>query len=86
MRGAPGFPAGWEDIEARPEAPRSDQLATRAGPVRIVHTTNELRAILYEEVRNTVGVVDKVAYNTHAAAIAVGFSPFSIQSTASRTS
>jgi hypothetical protein len=81
------LPCKWEDLEeylaAHPEVPRGDQLATPAEPVHIVHTTNELRAIIHEEVRNAFGV-QKVAYDTQEAAVAVGLSPSSIQSAVRR--
>ncbi|CAI9386098.1 hypothetical protein [Microbacterium sp. T2.11-28] len=81
------LPCKWEDreayLEAHPEVPRGDEVATPVEPVHIVHTTNELRAIIHEEVRNAFGV-EKVAFNVQEAAIAVGLSPSSIQNAVRR--
>lgn len=71
------LPCKWEDLdaylEAHPEVPRGDQVATTVEPVQIVHTTNELRNIIHEEIQNALGVM-KVSYTLREAAVAVGLS------------
>jgi len=60
------------------DIPRGDEIATPAEPVHIVHTTNELREIIREELEAVLGG-EKVAYTTTEAARAVGLSPSSLQ-------
>jgi hypothetical protein len=70
------LPCKWDDLDdyldSHPETPRSGQVAA-VEPVHIVHTTNELRAIIHEEITNALGI-QKIAYTYQEAAIAVGLS------------
>ncbi len=70
------LPCKWEDLdqylEAHPDVPRGAEVVA-AAPVHIVHTTNELREIIHDEIRNALGV-HKIAYTWREAAAAVGVS------------
>lgn len=81
------LPCKWEDLdeylEAHPERPRQGEVATTAEPVHIVHTTNELRHIIHEEVANAL-TVTKFAYTYPEAAIAVGVSTELLRQAVSR--
>ncbi|MEH3088722.1 MAG: hypothetical protein PGN24_03670 [Microbacterium arborescens] len=70
------LPCKWDDLDAyldaHPEVPRAGEVAA-IEPIHIVHTTNELRAIIHEEVRNALGF-RKVSYTYDEASTAVGVS------------